>query len=128
MSKSKIVNANGMPMEEESQVAQPPAPKQPETEIPQQEEIKELPEVSCGYVVGIKPNGEFVFEVVGTEPGLVQLLGLHEYAKHRLTVAKDINQQYGVPLLSQQIAQLAQMQKVILNMLTQQTKDTFLKK
>jgi hypothetical protein len=84
----------------------------------------EIPPMTSGYVVGIKDTGEFVFEVLGESPGLVQLLGLHKYAEHRLEVAKDINQGYGTPLLAQQLSQVLSMMKVILNMLTEDKKQT----
>lgn len=92
-----------------------------------QQETKELPEMSCGYVVGIKPDGGFVFEIVGPEPGLVQLLGLHKYADHRLKLATDMNQGTGFPLVAQQQGQLSEMLRVILNMLTSKEKSQIIK-
>jgi len=82
----------------------------------------ELPELAVGYVVGLQPDGSFVFEVLGSEPGLVQLMGLNQYASHRITVAKDLNQGYGFPVLAQQINQLGEMLKVMLNMQTEKKK------
>jgi len=132
---SEIVDAQGKPVDS---TPQPTAPAQPEpqveeevtieTEQPGEVETKALPEMSCAYVVGLKPDGSFVFEVLGDAPGLVQLLGLHKYAEHRLEVAKDINQGYGPPLLNQRLEQIQQMLKAMLNMMTQQSKDSLLAK
>jgi hypothetical protein len=111
---SSLVDLNGNPvqeneeMEEETETTSPASP--------------EDDEIACAYVVGIKKSGEFVFEVSGEDPGLVQLLGLHEYAHHRLMFAKDINQGYGFPVVMKQLNQIGQMLQVLLNMATQQSK------
>ena len=76
----------------------------------------DVPPLEYGYVVGVKADGQFHFEALGANQGLVQMLGIHEYASHRLRVATDINQQYGYPLLAQQVHQLSEMMKVLLNM------------
>lgn len=67
-----------------------------------------------GYTVGLKENGEFVFEIHGDNTGLVQLLGLHEYAKYRIGFITDENQGYGsagiiraLNHLGKQVGQLA---------------------
>lgn len=101
-------------------------------EVPQEQQSEEkkpfeMPEMDVGYLVGLKPDGTFVFEVIGDKPGLVQLLGLHKYAEHRLEVAKDINQGYGIPLLAQTLSQIQQMMKVVLNMMTEQSKNSIIK-
>ena len=119
-----------MSSDEELQEVSESVPVQEElplaTESPAPAKV-ELPEVEVGYVVGLKPDGAFVFEVLGDKPGLVQLLGLHKYAEHRLDVAKDINQGYGVPLLAQQLTQVQQILKVLLNMATEQSKSSLIK-
>ena len=113
MSDTPIVNPQGEPIEEQA----------PEIEdVPQEPEALDLSNLQCGYVVGLGDNGEFVFEVLGGNPGLVQLLGLHQYADHRLTYARDVNQNYGYPVMMKQINQIGQMMQVLLNMLTQQSK------
>lgn len=110
-------------MTEENQAIEEQEQNQEQVEQEEQKgEVKELPQMSCGYAVGVKHDGSFVFEILGDTPGLVQLLGLHKYADHRLTLAKEINQGYGFPVLAQQNAQLAEMLKVILNMMTEQQK------
>ena len=79
----------------------------------------DLDHLACGYIVGLQPNGDLVWHVLGEQPGLVQLLGLHKYADYRLNVAVDINQGYGIPLIIKQLAGLGQSVETILNMITQ---------
>ena len=38
----------------------------------------------CGFVVSIKESGELVFEIFGSNPGIVDLLGLHSVIEGRL--------------------------------------------
>lgn len=84
------------------------------------EETKnKLDNMKCGYVVGLSQNGDFVFEVLGEQVGLVELMGLHTYADHRLHVALEINQSYGVPLLAGMLENTQKMLKVLLDMQTQ---------
>ena len=41
----------------------------------------EAEDLKIGYAVGMTPDGEFVFQVFGQDPGLVELLGVHRYAE-----------------------------------------------
>jgi len=107
--------------QEEVQQPQPPA-EQP----PQDTQTLQMPTLDCGYVVGLDTQGRFVFEPLGNNQGLVQMLGLHEYAGGRINTAKEVNQGTGYPLLAQQTHQLTEMVKVILNMLTQQQKSSII--
>lgn len=92
--------------------------QQVETPTAETDEPKtEIPAMDYGYVVGVKPDGQFVFQTVGNNQGLVQMLGIHQYAGHRLQVATEVNQQYGFPVLAQQVHQLTEMMKVLLNMI-----------
>lgn len=93
----------------------------PEEAKPEQK-LPELDKLACGYVVGLDPSGELVFEIIGEQPGLVQLLGLHTYAGNRLDIASDINLNYGIPLLAKQIAEIQQILSTILKMQTTQAK------
>lgn len=93
-----------------------------EEEVATSEEEED--ELVCSYTVGLKKGGDFIFEVDGEDPGLVQLLGLHQYAQHRLTFAKDVNQGYGFPVVMKQLNQIGQMMQVLLNMVTQQSKSS----
>lgn len=91
-------------------------------------EPKELPNIEgmvCGYVVGLDEEGNLMFEVLGANPGLIQLLGLHTYAEHRLMIAKDVNQGYGVPLLAKQLENVQKTLSTILTMLTNKAKADF---
>lgn len=127
---SEILDSSGKPLdakeEEETVQEEQPQGENLEGEKPPTKAVN-LPEMKCGYVVGIQPDGEFVFEVMGEEVGLIELMGLHKYADHRLEVAKDISQAYGPALISQQIGQMNQMVKVLLNMQTQQAKNNLVK-
>jgi hypothetical protein len=42
------------------------------------------PQVKCGYFIGLKEDGDFVFEILGDQVGIVELLGLHKFAEHKL--------------------------------------------
>lgn len=44
----------------------------------------ERKEPKVGYAVGITDEGQFDFAVFGSEPGLVELMGLHKYAEMRI--------------------------------------------
>jgi len=78
-------------------------------------------DLKSGYTVGYKENGDFVFEIHGEDTGLVQLLGLHEYARHRVEFVRDVNQGYGpagiikaLNGLGSQVAQLAKLVSQVL--------------
>lgn len=74
----------------------------------------DLSNLTCGYIVGMKADGSLVFNVMGNAPGLIELQGLHDYAQQRLIIARDMNQGYGVPLLSKQLeAVLATLQQLL---------------
>ncbi|RLF68160.1 MAG: hypothetical protein DRN26_00390 [Thermoplasmata archaeon] len=45
--------------------------------------------IKCGYVIGVMENGKFVFEILGSTPGLVELLGLHKLAGERIAAKTD---------------------------------------
>jgi hypothetical protein len=83
------------------------------TQQNQTENVKEMPPLACGYVVGLQEDGKFFFEVLGNNNGLLQLLGLHSYAGHRIDCVKDVNQGTGFPVLAQQNLQIAEVLKQI---------------
>ena len=98
-----------------------------EEPVGQEELPTALPELECGYVVGLKKeNNELVFQLLGDKPSLTHLLGLHQFAAHRIEVAKDLNQSYGTPVVMQQLQQMQQVLQVVLNMLTQQAKGSII--
>lgn len=110
-----------MSEEQKEQVTEPQTTVNVKEDAPKAESdvpSVDIPELEYGYVVGVQPDGGFVFQTVGAKQGLVQMLGVHQYAKHRLDVATDINQQYGYPLLAQQVHNLTEMVKVMLNMVS----------
>lgn len=59
-------------------------------EVPVQEETPEgeggipLNELKIGYVVGLSQDGNFVFDLFGSDKGLVELLGIHQHATFRV--------------------------------------------
>lgn len=64
------------------------------------EPTKEPPqEAKVGYVVGINGEGMFDFQVFGSEPGLVELLGLHQYASLRIQKLLNEKQMSGDTLV-----------------------------
>ncbi len=77
----------------------------PETTTPDVSSIKEeksgptLADLRMGYVVGVTEDGNFVFEIVGKEQGLVELLGLHRFAESKINNVLDTNQNQGNKIL-----------------------------
>ena len=65
----------GQPLEPSKDLPVPPAPKEPE--------------VTCGYVVAIKEDGAYVFDVLGNNPGLIELEGLHKVAQEHIDALAD---------------------------------------
>lgn len=45
--------------------------------------------MKCGYVIGVREDGTFVFDVLGTSPGIIELLGLHAVVGERLQARMD---------------------------------------
>lgn len=54
----------------------------------------QLNDLRIAYVVGLTPEGNFVFEVFGKEKGLVEVLGIHEHA------TRSVNKLYNEVQLS----------------------------
>lgn len=50
----------------------------------QQPEQINLNDMKIAYVVGLAPNGDFVFDVYGQQKGLVELLGVHQHATKKI--------------------------------------------
>jgi hypothetical protein len=51
--------------------------------------------LKSGYLVGVSEDGQLLFRPVGTTLGVIELLGLHGYAGHRLKTILDGNQGTG---------------------------------
>lgn len=76
--------------------------------VPQQEnQGMTLADLKMGYIVGITPDGNFVFEIIGKEKGLVELLGLHKFAEKKVTSLLDSTQGSGDRLI-QELARMIQ--------------------
>lgn len=84
-------------------------------QVPEQKPLA-LGDLKCGYVVGMTEEGDFVFDLVGKTKGLVELLGLHAFAQHKVSQVTEANQGSGdalvhelgrmVHALSDQVTQL----------------------
>ena len=70
-----------------------------ETQEVKGEQKLSLEDLKVGYIVGLTPNGDFVFELFGKEPGLVELLGIHQHAMHRVNRIYDEKQFSGDRLI-----------------------------
>lgn len=83
------------------------AKKQPEERFEQvAEEIPESPPnqavpMKVGYLVAISSSGEFVFEVFGEEQGLVEVMGLHQFAGLKINQILDAKQMTGDALVNE---------------------------
>ena len=58
-----------------------------------------LEDLRVGYVVGLTDEGQFVFQVFGKEQELVQLLGIHQHAGHRVDSIYNNQQMSGDRLI-----------------------------
>ena len=68
--------------EEEIKIEPEPIP----ASVVQQEQPRQLnlADLRVGYVVGLDNNNGFVFEVLGSDAGLIELFGLQEYAENQI--------------------------------------------
>lgn len=82
------------------------------------EQVKDSP-LKYGYTVGINEDGGFRFEIHGQEAGLIELLGIHQYADYRISFIQDINQKNGVPALALIMKSHGETLKTILDILTE---------
>ena len=80
-------------MDEKKEVQEvvPPGAPLPETGNPDTPTAPtpEGPAMKCGYVIGVQDDGSFVFDILGTEPGIIELLGLHAVVGERLQARMD---------------------------------------
>jgi hypothetical protein len=51
--------------------------------------IPEGSPVKCGYAIGIREDGTFLFDIFGSDLGIVELLGLHTIARERIEARMD---------------------------------------
>jgi hypothetical protein len=61
----------------------------------------DLSGVRIGYIVAVTKEGKFLFEVLGQDPGLIELLGVHAHAKAKVESMYDLAQGRGEGLLHQ---------------------------
>lgn len=65
----------------------------------QEQQTVSLNDLKAGYIVGLTDTGEFVFEIVGKDKGLMELLGLHSYAGFRIEKIRDLKEMSGDALV-----------------------------
>lgn len=78
------------------------------------EEQPQTEPVECGYVVAVKPDGQFIFNPVGTNITLVSLLGLQQYAAIRIQELFDKSTGRGTSTLTKQLTDLTTTLKLLL--------------
>jgi hypothetical protein len=74
---------------------------------PKIEEKKESP-VKIAYTVGMKEDGKFIFNISGSGPGLLELLGLHTLASKKIGIMYDKAQMEGEATIHAQFQLLHQ--------------------
>jgi hypothetical protein len=85
------------------------------------EEGKKI-DIQYGFVVGVNKDGGVILDMVGEKRGLIEMLGLCKYAEYHLNYTLDAASGQGSPIISQQVHQLAEMMKVLLNVVAQRQK------
>jgi hypothetical protein len=67
------------------------------------------PEIILGYAVGLRDDGNFVFELLGKQNGVVQLLGIHEYAERQVQMLVDAQTGTGLPTIASMLDHLIEL-------------------
>jgi hypothetical protein len=80
------------------------------------------PEIILGYAVGLRDDGNFVFELLGKQNGVVQLLGIHEYAERQIQMLVDAQTGTGLPTIANMLDHLIEL--VTKNLTVDSTIDT----
>jgi len=110
----QVIDAEAKAVEPEA-VREEAAPEQPlETKPGEQDAVapkqeapkKEESPVAVGYRVGVRENGEFIFEIIGSRPGLVEVLGVHEFAQRKVSLLYDRAQVEGQAAVAVQFNQM----------------------
>lgn len=60
-----------------------------------------LEDIRVGYIVGLTKAGDFVFDVLGQDKGLVEVLGINQYATMRVQQLVDNSQVTGDRLVNE---------------------------
>lgn len=50
----------------------------------EEKKVQTTDDFKVGYIVALKEDGNFLFELIGKQHGLVELLGLHKYAEGKV--------------------------------------------
>jgi len=72
----------------------------------QKPEVFNADELQIGYLVGLDPEGNFVFRVFGKSQGLVELMGVHAHACRRVQSIHDAKQGIGDGLVLEVLRQV----------------------
>lgn len=56
----------------------------PDSPVPATDTVKKNPSVRAGFTVAVLDNEEFLFKVHGTQPGIIELHGLVEFARRNI--------------------------------------------
>jgi hypothetical protein len=91
-------------------------------EAPAEEAKDKQVDLQYGFLVGVRQDGGVMLEMVGEKKGLIEMLGLCKYAEYHLGYTLDAASGQGSPVISQQIHQLAEMMKVLLNVIANNKK------
>lgn len=68
-------------------------------------------ELKYGYVVAVDKDNNLVFQTFGKDMGIVELIGLHDFATEKVKFQKELEYKVGFPMTTQYLAQLAQLIK-----------------
>ena len=74
--------------------------------------------LKVGYVVGVGEDDEIVFEVIGSQPGLIEVMGCHAFAEHKISLMRDLLQDCGTPLMKKGLNSIGKLQTTIIELLT----------
>lgn len=103
-----------MPELYDTNLEEVPVPQQAQ---PTQQQVT-MDDLQVGYVVGLTKTGDFVFNILGAKPGLLEVLGLHKHAEQKIARLYDGNHMQGDALvfeLGKMVAQLDQKVAALLN-------------
>ena len=87
----------------------------PEQPAPESKQLN----LQYGFVCGVNADGGVVLDMVGEKRGLIEMLGLCKYAEYHLQYTLDAASGQGTPVISQQVQQLGEMMKVLINLVAQ---------
>jgi hypothetical protein len=93
-----------------------------EVKSPTEKKVPSLENVKCGYLVVINTDDSLDFHVIGKEVGLVQLMGLNQYASKRINMALETSEGLGNTLIANGFNSVLKQLNTILGMLTNQAK------